>query len=102
MKIIINKYIIRVFKKYNQYKKETECTMIRLQSLYAVISPNYLQIHLKCKLQIWTGVRQMLTSLGGSLNADRGEGLQNGQKLTDVMCKRSIFKAGVNVFPIYW
>ena len=34
----------------------------------------------------------MLTSLGGMLTvADRGEGLQNGQKLTDVICKHNKF-----------
>ena len=33
------------------------------------------------------GVWQMLTSSGGSLNADRGEG---GQNLADVICERSL------------
>ena len=43
-----------------------------------------------CHFGMGGGVWQILTSSGGSLNADRGEGGKNCQNLADVICERSL------------
>ena len=58
-----------------------------------VISPNYLQIYLKCQFQIGGGGLSNADVIKGGrwmLTVAEGGGGKNDQKIADVICKRSL------------